>query len=66
MLGDSFEKYLETVKRMLSQAMHLSVMQVGTSNAEKNSAQDQEPPAPQLSSVGSERAGPLRVSVKHI
>jgi hypothetical protein len=27
-LGDNFEKYLETVKRMLSQAMHLSVMQV--------------------------------------
>lgn len=27
-LGDNFEKYLETVKRMLSQAMHLSVVQV--------------------------------------
>lgn len=27
-LGDNFEKYLETVKRMLAQAMHLSVMQV--------------------------------------
>jgi hypothetical protein len=27
-LGDNFEKYLDTVKRMLSQAMHLSVMQV--------------------------------------
>lgn len=30
-LGDSFEKYLETVKRMLSQAMHLSVMQAQSS-----------------------------------
>lgn len=30
-LGDSFEKYLETVKRMLSQAMHLSVMQAQNS-----------------------------------
>lgn len=29
-LGDSYEKYLETVKRMLNQAMHLSVMQAQT------------------------------------
>lgn len=28
-LGDKFEKYLDTVKRMLAQAMHLSVLQVG-------------------------------------
>lgn len=27
-LGDKFEKYLETVKPMLSQAMHVSVLQV--------------------------------------
>jgi hypothetical protein len=32
-LGDNFEKYLDTVKRMLSQAMHLSVMQVGANAA---------------------------------
>lgn len=28
-LGDKFEKYLETVKNMLAQAMHLSIAQVG-------------------------------------
>lgn len=29
-LGDSFEKYLDTVKRMLGQAMHLSVLQAAS------------------------------------
>lgn len=30
-LGEHFEKFIETVKRMLSQAMHLSVMQAQNS-----------------------------------
>ncbi|KAF8069441.1 KPNB1 [Scenedesmus sp. PABB004] len=30
-LGDAYEKYLDTVKRMLAQAMHLSVMQAQAS-----------------------------------
>jgi hypothetical protein len=38
-LGDNYEKYLETVKRMLSQAMHLSVIQVRPAHTSSSAVQ---------------------------